>query len=190
MRKLRRLIGILAMAICPSVNTAAQEIAGSIRGTILDASGGAVSGARVSAIQTETGLLRTAATDSQGAYVLVELLVGHYRLEAQAKGFKKYVQEGIVLDVHETATVIVRLAVGIPTEEVRVEADAGSAARAACAVGPEIRLLSTAIRPSVEMCALSRPLLRKVSVKTSRCARHGRFQCGLIGSYIRNSTPS
>jgi hypothetical protein len=110
MRKLRRLIGILAMAICPSVNTAAQEIAGSIRGTILDASGGAVSGVRVSAIQTETGLVRTAATDSQGAYVLVELLVGHYRLEAQAKGFKKYVQEGIVLDVNETATVIVRLA--------------------------------------------------------------------------------
>jgi Carboxypeptidase regulatory-like domain len=124
MRKLTRLICILAIAIYPSVNTLAQEIAGSIRGTILDASGGAVSGARVSAIQTETGLVRTATTDSQGAYVLVELLVGHYRLEAQAKGFKKYVQEGIALDVNETATVVVRLAVGIPTEEVRVQADA------------------------------------------------------------------
>jgi hypothetical protein len=124
MRQLRRLICILAIAIYPSVNTTAQEIAGSIRGTILDASGGAVSGARVSAIQTETDLVRTATTDSQGAYVLVELLVGHYRLEAQAKGFKKYVQEGIALDVNESATVVVRLAVGIPTEEVRVEADA------------------------------------------------------------------
>jgi hypothetical protein len=30
MRKLRRLICILAIAICPSVNTSAQEIAGSI----------------------------------------------------------------------------------------------------------------------------------------------------------------
>src|SRR5580692_8642216 len=124
MRKLRELICILAMAIYPSVNTSAQEIAASIRGTILDASGGAVSGARVSVIQTETGLVRTAITDSQGAYVLVELLVGHYRLEAEAKGFKKYVQEGIALDVNQTATVIVRLVVGIPTEEVRVQADA------------------------------------------------------------------
>jgi hypothetical protein len=53
-----------------------------------------------------------------------DCLLGHYRLEAEAKGFKKYVQEGISLDVNQTATVVVRLAVGIPTEEVRVQADA------------------------------------------------------------------
>jgi hypothetical protein len=85
MRKLRRLICILAIAICSSVDTSAQEIAGSLGGTILDAGGGALSGARVSAVQTETGLVRTATTDSRVAYVLVELLVGHYRMEAQAK---------------------------------------------------------------------------------------------------------
>ena len=124
MRYFRKLIFILAMTICSSLATSAQEIAGSLRGTVQDASGGVVSGARVSAIQTETGLVRTAITDSQGAYVLVELLVGHYRLEAEAKGFKKYVQEGIALDVNQTATVLVHLAVGIPTEEVRVQADA------------------------------------------------------------------
>ena len=56
--------------------------------------------------------------------MLVELPVGHYRLEAEAKGFKKYVQEGISLDVNQIATVVVRLAVGIPTQEVRVQADA------------------------------------------------------------------
>src|ERR1700722_10066312 len=124
MWKLRKLICILTITMYPSVRLSAQEIAGSMRGTILDASGGAVSGGQVSAIQTETGLVRTTTTDSQGGYVLVELLVGHYRLEAQAKGFKKYVQEGIALDVNQIATVVVRLAVGIPTEEVRVEADA------------------------------------------------------------------
>jgi len=124
MRNLRRLICMLVIAICASLSAPAQEIAGSIRGTVWDASGGIVSGARVTAIQTETGLERMATTDSQGTYVLVELPVGHYRLETEAKGFKKYVQEGIALDVNQTATVIVRLAVGIPTEEVRVQADA------------------------------------------------------------------
>src|SRR5580693_10815569 len=124
MRNLGKLIFILAIAIYTSLNASGQEIAGSIRGTILDASGATVSGARITAIQTETGLERTTATDAQGAYVFVELPIGHYRLEAQAKGFKKYVQEGIALDVNESATVVVRLAVGIPTEEVRVEADA------------------------------------------------------------------
>src|SRR5580698_1339658 len=108
MRNLRRLIFILTIAVYPSLNASGQEIAGSIRGTILDASGATVSGAKITAVQTETGLERTTATDAQGAYVFVELPIGHYRLEAEAKGFKKYVQEGITLDVNQTATVAVR----------------------------------------------------------------------------------
>jgi hypothetical protein len=124
MRNLRRLIFILTIAIYPSLNASGQEIAGSIRGTILDASGATVSGARITAIQTETGLVRSTITDAQGAYVFIELPIGHYRLEAEAQGFKKYVQEGISLDVNQTAAVAVRLEVGIPTQEVRVQADA------------------------------------------------------------------
>ena len=124
MRNLGRLICILAIAIYPSLNASAQEIAGSIRGTVLDASGATVSSVKVTAVQTETGLARTATTDSQGVYDFVELPIGHYRLEVEDKGFKKYVQEGISLDVNHIATVVVRLAVGIPTQEVRVQADA------------------------------------------------------------------
>src|SRR5271163_3868565 len=127
MRNFRRLICVLAfatIALFTCTNASTQEIAGSIRGTVLDASGATVSGASVTAIQTETGLVRTATTDSQGSYTLVELLVGHYRIEAEAKGFKKYIQEGISLDVNQTATIIIHLQVGIPTQEVRVQADA------------------------------------------------------------------
>jgi hypothetical protein len=124
MRNLGRLICILAIAIYPSLNVSAQEIAGSIRGTVLDASGATVSSVKVTAVQTETGLARTATTDSQGVYDFVELPIGHYRLEVETKGFKKYVQEGISLDVNHIATVVVCLAVGIPTQEVRVRADA------------------------------------------------------------------
>jgi len=124
MRNFRSLVCALTIAICCVSNAPAQEIAGSIRGTVLDASGAIVSGAEVTAIQTETGLERSVSSDSQGGYVLVELPVGHYRLEAEAKGFKKYVREGISLDVNQTATVTIHLVVGIPTQEVRVEADA------------------------------------------------------------------
>jgi hypothetical protein len=124
MRNLRTLICMLTMAIYPSFYASGQEIAGSIRGTVLDASGATVTGAKVTAVQTETGLARTATTDSQGVFDFVELPIGHYRLEAEADGFKKYVQEGISLDVNHIATVIVRLAIGIPTQEVRVQADA------------------------------------------------------------------
>jgi Carboxypeptidase regulatory-like domain len=85
MRNLGRLICILAIAIYPSLNVSAQEIAGSIRGTVLDASGATVSSVKVTAVQTETGLARTATTDSQGVYDFVELPIGHYRLEVETK---------------------------------------------------------------------------------------------------------
>ena len=102
----------------------AQGTAASLRGTVTDQSGAIVSGAQLTALQTETGLQRTAVSDAQGAYVLVALPVGHYRLEAQAKGFKKYIQEGIALEVNQTATVAIRLVVGTTTQTVEVTSDA------------------------------------------------------------------
>ncbi|MGC2814225.1 MAG: carboxypeptidase regulatory-like domain-containing protein, partial [Candidatus Acidiferrum sp.] len=119
-----KLICAVTIAIFSCAYASAQEIAGSIRGSVLDASGATVSGVKVTAIQTDTGLVRSTLSDSQGAYVLVELPVGHYRLEAEAKGFKKYVQQGISLDVNQIASVAVRLDVGTATEEVHVDANA------------------------------------------------------------------
>ena len=102
----------------------AQQITGSIRGTVLDPSGAVVKDAIVTATQIETGLTRTAATDHDGNYVLLELPVGHYRVEVEAKGFQKYVQEGISLNVNETLSVPAHLVVGAATQQVLVQADA------------------------------------------------------------------
>ena len=102
----------------------AQQITGSIRGTVTDPVGATLSGASVSATQLETGLTRSAVTDRSGEYVLLELPVGHYRLEAAAKGFRSYVQQGITVDVNETATIPVRLTVGAETQKIEVQADA------------------------------------------------------------------
>ena len=102
----------------------AQQITGSIRGTVTDPVGATVAGAAVSAIHVETGLTRTAVTDRSGDYVLLELPVGRYRLEASAKGFQSYIQQGITLDVNATATIPVRLAVGTQTQKIEVQADA------------------------------------------------------------------
>jgi len=102
----------------------AQQITGSIRGTVTDPSSAAVEGAAVSARQTETGFTRATTTDRMGAYVLLELPVGHYQLQVERANFQKYVQQGITLNVNETATVPVRLNVGAASEMVEVTADA------------------------------------------------------------------
>jgi hypothetical protein len=121
--RFRKLItGTLVMAA--SLSAAAQQITGSIRGTVLDPSGAVVQAAAITAKQVETGLIRTAVADHQGSYVLVELPIGHYQLEVHAQGFQTYLQQGISLDVNETATVSVRLMVGSETQQVKVTADA------------------------------------------------------------------
>ncbi len=112
---------VLVLAV---VNAVAQQITGSIRGTVVDASGAVVQGASISARQTETGLTRTATTDRSGAYVLLELPVGHYQLQVEAKSFQRYIQQGITLNVNETANIPVRLAAGAETQQIDVMADA------------------------------------------------------------------
>ena len=102
----------------------AQEVTGSIRGVVLDPSGAGVPSAKVTATQVETGLSRATVTDRHGAYILVLLPVGHYRLEASAKDFRKFAQEGITLSVNEAANVPIRLTIGSPTQLVQVQANA------------------------------------------------------------------
>jgi hypothetical protein len=118
------LVTIFAGLNLLSLNGAGQEITGSIRGTVLDPSGAIVQSATVTAKQLETGLSRSAVTDRQGAYVLLELPIGHYQLEVHAQGFQKYLQQGISLDVNETAMVGIHLKLGADTQEVEVKADA------------------------------------------------------------------
>ena len=122
MRAVRKLVCLIV--VLAGVNVFAQQITGSIRGTVSDPSGAVVDAATVTANQTETGLTRTAMTNRTGAYVLLELPVGHYQLQVEAKGFQKYVQQGIILNVNETATIPVHLAVGAQTQQVEVMADA------------------------------------------------------------------
>jgi Carboxypeptidase regulatory-like domain len=117
----RTLLILLALT---SISVSAQEITGSIRGTVTDPTGAIVQGSTVTARQTETGLTHSTTTDRGGSFVLLQLPVGHYRLEVTAKNFQKYVQDGISLNVNETAVVPAHLGVGSEEEVVDVHADA------------------------------------------------------------------
>jgi outer membrane receptor protein involved in Fe transport len=123
MMRIRSLVCVLLTAF-GTLTVAAQQITGNIRGTIVDPSSAVVEGATVTAKHLETGLMRTTVTDRSGNYVLVELPVGHYRLEVSAKSFEKYVQDGITLDVNQAATLVVHLRVGSESQQVEVNANA------------------------------------------------------------------
>ena len=128
MRNAKPLTFVLAAVVVSlnflTLDLAGQQITGSIRGTVLDPSGATVPSAKVTAKQVETGLTRSVDADRQGEFVLVELPIGHYQLEVQAQGFQGYLQQGISLDVNQTATVGIHLKVGAATQRVEVNADA------------------------------------------------------------------
>lgn len=121
---MKTLLQVLSFAILTCLSLTAQQITGSIRGTVTDPSGAVVQGAAVTAWQAETGLSRDTVTDRNGSYVILELPVGHYHLRTEAKGFQTYEQDGITLNVNETASVSPRLALGSEKQQVLVNADA------------------------------------------------------------------
>src|SRR5690349_5728532 len=102
----------LLVLVFVSVAAWSQQITANIRGAVSDPTGAVVQSATVTARQVETGLTRTTTSDSAGNFLILELPVGHYQIEVTAKGFQKYLQGGISLNVNETASVPVHLAVG------------------------------------------------------------------------------
>ena len=123
MRSWKILVFVIATVLI-HLNLAGQQVTASIRGIVLDPSGATVQSATVMVKQIDTGLARTATTGRDGSYVLVELPIGHYQLEVRAKGFQTYLQQGITLEVNESATIGVQLKLGSEAQEVEVRADA------------------------------------------------------------------
>lgn len=80
-------------------------------GTVRDASGGAVVKASITLRDIGTNRAYTAATNESGLYVLASVPPGTYDLTAEASGFAKFTQAGIVLTVGQTATADVSLKV-------------------------------------------------------------------------------
>jgi hypothetical protein len=104
-----------------ALTTQAQE-RGSISGTITDSSGAAVAGVAISVTDVRTNVVRTATSNSTGAYKVGELVPDPYTVTAEAKGFKRAERTAFTLDVAQAAQVDLQLQVGDVTESVSVEA--------------------------------------------------------------------
>src|SRR5207245_764899 len=95
-----------------------------ISGTVKDPSGAVLPGVDITVTQTDTGIARNAVTNETGSYVLPNLAVGPYKLEAALPGFRTVLQTGIVLQVNGSPVVNPVLEVGQVSEQVEVQANA------------------------------------------------------------------
>ena len=105
-------------------STAWAQATAQISGRVQDPTGAVLPGVEVTATHTGTGIARTAVTNETGSYVLPNLPIGPYRLQAALPGFRTYVQSGIVLEVNSSPAVNVTLEVGQVAETIEVQANA------------------------------------------------------------------
>jgi hypothetical protein len=93
---------------------------GRILGTITDQSGGVISGATVTVVDTERGVTRTLTTDDAGAYNAPSLTAGSYTVRAESKGFKRIERQGVVIEVGHEVRVDLTLQPGEQNQTVTV----------------------------------------------------------------------
>src|SRR6266436_8640677 len=103
------LVGVLASLILPAAAHAQSAIAGVVK----DTSGAVLPGVTVEASSPALiERVRSAVTDSQGQYKIVDLAVGTYAVTFNLTGFSTLKREGVQLTANFTATVNAELSVG------------------------------------------------------------------------------
>jgi hypothetical protein len=100
---------LLGLGFLPA---AAQQITGSIVGTVKDQSSAVVTTAKVKATNVDTGFTRTAPVNGYGEFRIDNLPVGKYTVQADAATFERYVQKNLALDVNQTLSLDIKLVVG------------------------------------------------------------------------------
>ncbi len=119
----RKLVFLLAVLGIVTGSTYAQSVA-SLHGRVVDASGGAVPGAKVKLTLANTGAERATQTDGNGVYEFSQLQPGKYSLEVTAAGFQPAHRDGLELLVATASNVEITLSVGSMKQEVIVDSEA------------------------------------------------------------------
>jgi hypothetical protein len=101
-----------------------QESRGTITGKVVDPQKSIVAGATVTITNLAMGTSTSVKTNEEGIFRALYLIPGNYQVAVEMQGFKKYVQEGIVLRVNDTIALDLQLEIGAVDQSITVVADA------------------------------------------------------------------
>src|SRR2546425_1274762 len=135
---MKRMVFVLSVVLFISLIACTDmwaQATAQISGAAKDQSGAVLPGVEITVTQTETGIARSAITNETGSYVLPNLALGPYRLEATLPGFRSFVQSGIVLQVNSSPVINLVLQVGQVSEQVEVQANAALVETRSSSVG-------------------------------------------------------
>jgi len=102
----------------------AQVLYGTLTGNVTDPSNAPVPGAKVEALNVQTGVSRDTATNERGAYLFTNIGSGTYKITVTAHSFKTVVEENVIVNTSEVRRVDFGLQISQTSETVEVSAAA------------------------------------------------------------------
>ena len=96
---------------------------GQFTGTVTDASGAALAGAKVTMTNSATNLSVSTTTNGTGVYYAKELPIGVYKITVEASGFRTFENAGVTLDAGTIARVDIKMQLGAAREDDKLFAE-------------------------------------------------------------------
>jgi hypothetical protein len=115
---------VLAALFLVSALCALGQSTATLSGTVTDPSGAVVAAAQVKIHSLSTGADRLVVTDGAGLYVAPSLQPGDYTIQTTAAGFSAYTVQKVTLDLDQSVTVNMKLALSSAGETIQVESSA------------------------------------------------------------------
>lgn len=156
-----------------------QQPSAAISGFVSDSSGARVAKAQVKLAEIGTGVERSEPVDSTGSFAFHGLAPGSYQLEVRADGFKRLVESGLTLRLHDEIVREIELEVGVPSETVSVTAEAAilnasdGRLKGEVASSEEIRRLPLESRNYIDLALLTPGTVRQTIGRGSGLAVNG-----------------
>jgi hypothetical protein len=113
----------------------AQVSTAEIVGTVTDSSGAAVPGVKVTATNLSTALPYTTVSNASGAFTITQLQTGHYKVTAEAPGFKLWTIRDVALAIGDRFRADAQLEIGTSQQSVEVTGEAPAMQTDSASVG-------------------------------------------------------
>lgn len=112
---------LIVLLVAPAA--VADNVYATVRGSITDGSGAAVSGVQLTATNTATGTSFSTVSQDNGIYEFLQLPIGSYTISATKTGFKTFKSTAITLVVNQVYNLPIGFELGSMSETVEVSAE-------------------------------------------------------------------
>ena len=115
----------VVLALAFAGESAGQGTSGTIRGSVRDPQGSPVASAAVEVVARGTAFTRRATSDADGSFVVPDVPPATVDITVTAPGFGEAQRTGVVIEVGQTASLVVELPVQRVRAPIRIEDPGG-----------------------------------------------------------------